>query len=428
MSIQILPNMAGLDVGLRGLGSGLARGLEKRGERKHEAQKLEKQQARQAKTGTILQRVLSDLPKDASFQKVQGALAQALNEGADPTVVNQFAQQYAPIFKEQAKVQGAEQFMQNLRQPGAPGAPSGIQQVADGTPEVGAIYDQSDGVPDNIDQNTIDAYRASPYPQIQAMGKQYDNRRKESRRKFENDRTFHAKGLVETEKKYAKLRSEIPKRERVLQLAHNAVESGEVGAFSKNRLAQMIGGPIGDAMMTMSGAQFATAAKENLVTSLGEVTARAANMFMEKRMIDAFAKQGQTEEANLGVLDFFESENDINKAIESEFTRLARQDMERYGFKRNDLDERAIEASMPQQEKILNRSSLRNRQLIEKSKGAQWMYKQVNKKVDKGTPITPSMFRIFVEKIGDPEKALKRVKQLGYTILSPENDLPGGSQ
>ena len=53
------------------------------------------------------------------------------------------------------------------------------------------------------------------------------------------------------------------------------------------------------------------------------------------------------------------------------------------------------------------------------------MYKQTEKKVLKGTPLTPEMYRIFMEKIGDPNKALVRAKKLGYKIYPP-SEIAGG--
>lgn len=433
MSIQQFEHP--LSRGIRGATSALQSALETIGNRKFaQEQKQEERdyqrsiedakRMRAAEGGNVLQGLLSQLGPNASIQDVQGVMAEAIKQGVDPSIVQNFAQQYAPIIKEQARTQGAQSFLQNvLGQQGAP-QEAFAEQGEISTPQ-GTIYEQIDGIPSGITQEKIDALISSPYPELQALGKQYETRRQESRKNFVEDRNFHAKGLAKTEENIEKLRETLPRRERVLNLARNAIESGEIGAFSQNRIADLIGGPIGDALRTKSGAQFGLAAKENLVTNLGEISARGVNMFMEKRLLDAFSKVGQSEAANLAVQDFFEAENDIEKAYLKEYDRLAAEDEKRYGYKRNDLAKRAREASKDEQQKIFNRSTVRQRQLQEKEKGIPWMYKQANKKVEKGTPLTPEMFRIFIEKVGDPEKALVRAKQLGYKVYPP-NELAGG--
>lgn len=422
--------------GISQFGSALGQALGQRGQREYNRQEKLAENQRQVElenqkrqriqqSGTILQNVLSQVGENPSIQQLQSALSLAIQQGADPSIVQNFAQQFAPIFKEQAKLQGAESFYNKIMGGGATPT-SGFQATEEISSPGGTVYEQIDGVPNGITQEKIDALIASPYPQFQALGKQYEARRQEARKNFNEDRNFHTKGLAETEKKIESLREVLPKRKRVLNLARNAIESGEIGSFSRNRIADMIGGPIGDALRTKSGAQFGLAAKENLVTGMSEISARGINMFMEKRLLDAFSKVGQSEEANLAVQDFLEAENAIDEAYLKEYDRLAQQDMEKFGYKRNDLAKRAREAAEPEREKIFNRSSLRNRRLQERENGIQWMYKQTSKKVDKGTPLTSEMYGVFIEKIGNPEDALKRAKQLGYKIYSP-SEIAGGT-
>lgn len=432
--VLVLQDPSGLAQGITGAGSALGQALQTLGTRKYEKEQKqeeikrlrnleEEKRLRTQKGGTVLQGLLSQLKPNASIKDVQGIMAQAIKQGVDPSIVQNFAQQYTPIIKEQARTQAAQSFLQNILGQGAPQGDI-VEEGEISTPQ-GTVYEQLDGVPNGMTQSKIDALISSPYPELQALGKQYDNKRIEARKNFVEDRNFHAKGLAKTEENIEKLRKTLPRRERVLNLARSAIESGEIGQFSQNRIADIIGGPIGDALRTKSGAQFGLAAKENLVTNLGEISARGVNMFMEQRLLDAFSKVGQSEAANLAVQDFFEAENDIEKAYLKEYDRLAAEDERRFGYKRNDLAKRATEASKDEEQKIFNRSSVRQRQLQEREKGVPWMYKQTEKKVEKGTPLTPEMYRIFIEKLGDPEKALIRAKQLGYKIYPP-NELAGG--
>lgn len=439
MSIQVFKHP--LSAGIQGATSALQSALKTRGDREFEREQkqtelrekrnvVEEARLRQAQSGTILQSVLSQVGPNPTLPELGAAFSSYIEQGGDPDIGKQFFAQAAPFLKEQARTGGAQSFLNQILGPQSGAAPTPqaqapFQETAEVSGPQGTVYEQTDGVPAGISTQQIDALISSPYPQLQALGKQYDARSQQARKNYVDDRNFHAKGAAKTEEKIEQLRTTLPKRERVLTLARDAIESGEIGAFSRNRIADMIGGPIGDALRTKSGAQFAVAAKENLVTNLSEISARGVNMFMEKRLLDAFSKVGQTQEANLAIQDFFEAENDIEKAYLKEYDRLAAEDVRIFGYKRNDLAKRARKAARPAEQKIFNRSSLRQRELQEREKGVPWMYKQTTKKVDKGTPLTPQMYRIFIEKVGDPAKALVRAKQLGYSVYAP-SQLPGG--
>lgn len=404
----------------------------------------EEERTRVAQSGTLLESVLAPLGTDPSLPQLGNAYSSYIERGGDPAVWKQAFLPYEPLVKEQARSQASQSLLSQIlgtqppspqtgesppvsqpQLPQQPPQPSEfISEESTGIPE-GTIYSKTDGVPQGITNQKIEALHASPYREHQELGKLYEGRRKESYTNWAKERDFHAKALQDSDKNTEVLREKLPKRERVLNLARSAIESGEIGRFSQNRIADLIGGPVGDAMRTMSGAQFGLAAKENLVTNMGDISARGLNMFMEKRLLDAFAKVGQSEAANLAVQDFFEAENDIEKAYLSAYDALGKQDMQRFGFRRDDLAKRAREAALPEQEKIFNRSSLRSRALQEKEKGVPWMYKQTDKKVLKGTPLTPEMYRIFMEKIGDPNKAMVRAKKLGYKIYPP-SEIAGG--
>ncbi len=404
----------------------------------------EEDRTRLAQSGTILESVLTPLGSSPSLPQLGNAYSSYLEQGGDPDLWKQAFAPYEPQLKEQARTEASQSLLAQILgspepSPQIPGDPSLPQQQIPGqnpppdaftsqesmgVPE-GTIYSKVDGVPEGITNKKIEALHASPIREHQELGKLYEGRRKESYDKWSKERDFNTKGLEPTEKKIEDLREILPRRERVLNLARLSIESGEIGALSQNRIANIIGGPVGDALKTMSGAQFAVASKENLVTNMSEISARGINIFMEKNLLDAFGKVGQTQEANLAVQDFFEAENDIQKAYLSAYDELGKQDMQRYGFRLADLGKRAREASQPEQQKIFNRSSVRLRGLQEREKGVPWMYKQTGKKVVKGTPLTSEMYRIFIEKVGDPQKALVRAKQLGYTIYPP-SELPGG--
>jgi len=141
---------------------------------------------------------------------------------------------------------------------------------------------------------------------------------------------------------------------------------------------------------------------------------------MEKQISSAFAKAGRSEEANLSTQLMLEEDVLMDKAYRDKYDELAKEDVQKWGYKRGDLESRARSAADSEIEKIFNRTSLEMRKIMEREKGVYWMYEQTGKKVDKGTPLTPEMFRIFVEKIGSPDQAMRRAKKLGYTVYAPD--------
>lgn len=298
------------------------------------------------------------------------------------------------------------------------------QQQQQGTPNQGGfdasqLSDQDILELTNIDPNMgRQAQHAKDVALREKTSKQkFDfNKEKEERDKFEADRSYHTGFSKESDKQANSLRESLPKKEMSLNYARQAVESGDIGYFSPDKLADATGV---DLFRTAKGAQLITAGKENLLSNMSRVSAKGQNQWFEQRLNSMFAKIGQSEEANLTVQEMLEGELAIDQAYLSAFDNLASQDQEKYGFEKKDIEKRARNFIKPYEKEVMNRSSYRMKQLEEKEKGLNKMQAEVGKNVIKGTPLTMAMANLYVKKFGK-EKALSVAEKNGYKIPTKE--------
>lgn len=244
-----------------------------------------------------------------------------------------------------------------------------------------------------------------------------ENREQEKikRKEFESEREYHTGFSKELEKEINRQREVIPKKENSLNLARNAVESGNLGYFSLDKLADATGV---DLFRTAKGSQLITASKENLLNNMGRVSARAQNIWFEQRLNSMFPKIGQSTEANLTVQEMLEGELALDKAYLKEFDRLSQEDESRYGYVKKDVSRRAHQAIKPLEGEIFKRTTYRMKEIEEQEKGLNSLKKEIGKKVPKGTPMTLAMAKLYKDKFED--KALEVALNNGYYVPSIE--------
>jgi hypothetical protein len=245
--------------------------------------------------------------------------------------------------------------------------------------------------------------------------KQEQAEQKLSQQKFEGERAYHSKYSLEQEKEAENLRSTRPKKTTALKFARDAVETGNLKYFSLDKIADATGV---DLFRTAKGAQLVTAGKENLLSNMGRVSARAQNIWFEQRLNSMFPKIGQSEEANLTVQEMLEGEVMLDNAYLNEFDRIVEQDEKDYGFTKKDASKRARNNIKPLEKEILDRTSFRMKEIQEQEEGLSTLKSQVGKNVTKGTPLTLAMARLYKEKFGD--NALDVAEKNGYRIPSIE--------
>ena len=245
-----------------------------------------------------------------------------------------------------------------------------------------------------------------------------ENSRREkehAQKTFEGDRTYHTNISKDAVKKADELRSSVPKKENALRFARDAVQTGNVSYFSPDKLADATGIEL---FRTAKGAQLITAGKENLLSNMERVSAKAQNVWFEKRLNSVFPEIGKSREANLTVQEMIEGEVAADKAYLQEFDRISEEDRKKYGYVREDVSKRAREAAEPKDKKILQRTSYRIKEIQEQEEGLSALKSRIGQKVEKGTPLTLAMAKLYKDKFGD--QALKVAKDNGYYIPSIE--------
>lgn len=243
-------------------------------------------------------------------------------------------------------------------------------------------------------------------------------REKTENKRFDAERNYQLKFGQDLAKKTESLRESIPKKEAALSFARNAVETGNEGFFSLDKLADATGI---DLFRTAKGAQLLTAGKENLLSNMGRVSARGQNLWFEMRLNSMFPKIGQSKEANLTVQEMIEGEVAMDKAYLNELDKISEQDRSSNGFVNYEtLSQRARAGIKPQEKQILNRTSYRMKEVEEQEKGLKKLKSEVGKNVPKGTPLTLAMAKLYIDKFKDPKTALEVAKKNGYHIPTPE--------
>ncbi len=240
-------------------------------------------------------------------------------------------------------------------------------------------------------------------------------KKQSERKEFESERKFHTDYSKGTAKEADSLRATIPRKESALNFARQAVESADLSYFSPDKLADSTGI---DLFRSAKGAQLVTAGKENLLSNMSKVGAKAQNIWFEQRLNSMFPKIGQSEEANLTVQEMLEGEVALDKAYLTEYDRIVEQDEKDFGYERKDSAKRAYQAIKPLEKHIFQRASYRMKEIEEKEQGLSSMKKAIGKNVAKGTPLTLAMTKLYLDKFGD--KALEVAEKNGYQIPTYE--------
>lgn len=239
--------------------------------------------------------------------------------------------------------------------------------------------------------------------------------RKLEREDKKEERAYNIQFSKPATEKVEKMREGVERKELALNLGRSAIESGQVGEFSKDFLADKFNLPF---LRTSQGAQLTLAAKEQLFPNLARISAKAQNQYMEQRMSTMVPLVGQSQEANLTVQEILEGEDYLDRNYIKNYDRLSQDDIEKYGYERKDLAKRAQQAANIENKEVMKRTSFRLRQLEEQEKGLSKMKEQVGKNVPSGTPLTLGMAKLYKDKFGD--KAKEIAKKNGYYIPTVE--------
>lgn len=337
------------------------------------------------------------LPKAKGFGEQLGeALGGGVQKGAD------FALQI-----------GMEKFKQNQRK-------KLIEQIEGGTTSL----DQGKSTPEKFAEDI----KIDPFSKAMSKAKQYAAAGEHdlSRQAVEEAKIIEKRQVRKSEKqedrafkfldRISDMSDGLPERDVALNSARQAINSDQMNAIGGDFWADILHIP---ALKTASGATLDAAAKTNLIGSLKKAGARP-NQFIEQQVNNAFARSGNTKEANLNKLEIAQAVKDIDQ----KYVDLAREMATK--FKDNlpgDLDLQVQEGLKPYVDQRMKELAYDLQENIEKDKGPEKMAKL--KEVSKGTPLTLQMRDVLFEKIGadpanpteeDIDKVMKMAKRLGYEI------------
>ena len=242
------------------------------------------------------------------------------------------------------------------------------------------------------------------------LGNTLSNLYQAQQKSYENERTYQSDRSNKYLDKISELATALPERKIALESAKSAIQSGEITPFGGDFVADVLNIP---QLRTSSGAQLATSAKTNLIGSLAQITGGRPNQFIEKQINNAFAKAGQTKEANLAQLDIIKAKLDIDEKLSEATDQLADQYRQQLGYVPESIDRDVRKMVKPFADQRMKELGYDLRENLEKEIGI-----NVTKKVPNGTPLTLKTAKAFIQKYGD--KAEEMALRLGYEIPSED--------
>ena len=227
----------------------------------------------------------------------------------------------------------------------------------------------------------------SPYREHNKTADLLMKQDEQAQKKFESNRKYYGQGFKDVEEYFNKIQRSNPKKELALKSAAQSIQSEDVGMFSPNYLADLLGLP---GLRTASGVQLISAGKENLLSNMERTSAKAQNIWFEQKLNSIFPMIGQTEEANKMALTFLEGELELDKNAVEEFNRLKEQDMKEQGYiNYKTIQNRVFENLKDKEDSILRKTMYKAKVLEESEKDIEELIKNKNKKVVSGAPPFP---------------------------------------
>jgi hypothetical protein len=251
-----------------------------------------------------------------------------------------------------------------------------------------------------------------------------NRRRKEEReeqigqKKFESERTYQSKRAIPFLTKLDAERVSLDDKDQALSLMTNAIDEQDVSFFSKDNFAGFLG-RFGEGLRTAKGAQLITAQKEFLLGNIARAGARP-NMYIEQQISNMLPKIGRSREANQTVVASFTAEQELARKKQEIADDLIEKYENELGYVPGNIASQVDKAVKPFAVEIQNKLSYNLRNIQENEMGEKVLKRSLNKKVPKGTPLTLQTAKLFMEKEGSKDLAMKRAQELGYTIPTVE--------
>lgn len=147
-----------------------------------------------------------------------------------------------------------------------------------------------------------------------------------------------------TRERGRKIVEELPMKENALEVMKDAIQTGNLGTFSLDYLADLTGL---EGLRSAEGAQFKTASKEFFLGNLGRIGAKGLNQMMEKVVMEMSPLIGRKPEANLAVAEILQAELDVSRKESELIHDLGQSYKEKHGHYPDDLSDRVYKELRP---------------------------------------------------------------------------------
>ncbi|NGX36863.1 MAG: hypothetical protein K1000chlam2_00008 [Chlamydiae bacterium] len=359
------------------------------------------------------------IPQGAS----PGAPAVPPPSGEQPQFEQPQIQRDLPQFLQSpTQQQGLPQFLQPEQQPDVPQFLEPQPQQQAQQPQEPVAQPQiapQKSIFGDMTEDQLVATQAAPTERIRRGGAAELEKRKLDHSRFAADRTFHAKGAQKSRDEFNALRRSLRGKESALMTSKIAIESGETGPISWANVSKKLDLP---ELMNSAGTMLSQSGKTFFFGNMEKVSAKAQNQWLEQRIASLASEVGDPLYSALTKNAMLAGELALDKAYTEAYQRIAKQDMIDFGYERNDIEDRAYEATENIHRNILTETSYKTRELYEEEKGDKWILDHAGDKVTPGTQLTKNTLGALVHKYkGDMSKAVRNAKKLGYSISQVEN-------
>lgn len=137
---------------------------------------------------------------------------------------------------------------------------------------------------------------------------------------------------------------DLPYKENALSTIKDAIQSGNLGMFSLDNLAELTGI---EGLRTPEGAAFKTASKEFFLGNISRVGAKGLNQMMEKIVYEMSPLIGRSTEANLSVAEILGAESDVTRKEAELINEIGSAYKDKHGQYPDDLAHRVYKALRP---------------------------------------------------------------------------------
>lgn len=240
----------------------------------------------------------------------------------------------------------------------------------------------------------------------------------EERRAKESNRDFHSKKSDKFLDEIEKLRPALIHRKQARNQMRKAIESGNIGPYSKAFFSELFG-DAGRGFMTPEGGLLNTAEKELLLGDISSLTGRP-NQWIEQTIKKAYPQVGQSMKTQKVMEASLHAREMIDEARVQISDNIEESDMNSFGYVTRDIGKRHSKELNKVAKEIEENLGIELRLIDESDKDVITLMKDADQKVIAGTPLTPKNAQAIKKRFNfkNPAQVAAKAEALGYTIYS----------